>query len=88
MKKLLPVTYFSACLMLLLLRSANAYLDPSVMTYAIQAIAGVAIAVGAVVGIYWRRAKRKVQDKLGIDENAKKEVEGDIEIFDQDDEQK
>lgn len=54
------------------------YLDPSVMTYAIQVVAGVIVAVGAVVGIYWRKARKKVQDKLGIDENAKKEVEDDV----------
>lgn len=29
-------------------------------------------------GVYWRKAKKKVQDKLGIDENAKKEVEEDV----------
>lgn len=60
------------------LTSIKAYLDPSVMTYAIQAIAGVVIAVGAVVGIYWRKAKKKINNTLGIDENAKKEVEEDI----------
>lgn len=54
------------------------YLDPSVMTYAIQVVAGVIVAAGAVIGIYWRKAKKKVQDKLGIDENAKKEVENDV----------
>ena len=54
------------------------YLDPSVMTYAIQVVAGVIVAVGAIVGIYWRKAKRKVQNKLGIDENAKKEVVSDV----------
>ena len=53
------------------------YIDPSVMTYAIQAIAGVVIAIGAAVGIYWRKAKKKVNDKLGIDENRNKEVESD-----------
>ncbi len=53
------------------------YIDPSVMTYAIQAIAGVAIAAGAVIGIIWRKTKKKVNDKLGIDENANKEVESD-----------
>lgn len=58
--------------------TAFAYIDPSVTTYAVQVIAGVAVALGAVVGLYWRRAKKKVQDKLGIDENAKKEVEEDI----------
>ena len=54
------------------------YLDPSVMTYAIQVVAGVVVAAGAVIGIYWRKAKKKMQDKLGIDENAKKEVEADV----------
>ena len=36
------------------------------------------VAVGAVAGIYWRKAKKKVQDKLGIDANAKKSVEEDV----------
>ena len=53
------------------------YIDPSVMTYAIQAIAGIAIAVGAAIGIFWRKAKKKVSNKLGIDENKNKEVESD-----------
>lgn len=53
------------------------YIDPSVMTYAIQAIAGVAVAIGAVFGIYYRKAKKKINNKLGIDENKNKEVEED-----------
>ena len=53
------------------------YIDPSVMTYAIQAIAGVVIAVGAFLGIYFRKAKKKLNNKLGIDENRNKEVESD-----------
>ena len=53
------------------------YIDPSVVTYLIQAVAGVVIAVGAAVGIYLRKAKKKVNDKLGIDENKNKEVETD-----------
>ena len=61
-----------------------AYIDPSVATYAIQVVAGVVVAVGAVVGMYWRKAKKKVQDKLGIDENANKEVEEDIVEFSED----
>ena len=40
--------------------------------------AGVVIAVGAVTGIYWRKAKKKVNEKLGIDENKNKTVEDDI----------
>ena len=54
-----------------------AYIDPSVMTYLIQAIAGLAIAIGAGIGIYFRKAKKKINKKLGIDENRNKEVESD-----------
>lgn len=53
------------------------YIDPSTMTIAIQAIAGVAIAVGAAIGIHFRRAKKKLAEKLNIDENKNKEVEAD-----------
>lgn len=65
------------CGMLVFGRDVSAYIDPSVMTYVIQAVAGIVIAVGAAVGIYFRRAKKKVSDKLGIDENRNKEVESD-----------
>ena len=63
--------------MLLFGANGEAYIDPSVMTYIIQAVAGIIIAVGAVVGIYWRKARKKVSDTLGIDENRNKEVESD-----------
>ena len=63
--------------MIMFTNMVSGYLDPSVMTYAIQAIAGVVIAIGAVAGIYWKKEKKKVSDKLGIDENKNKEVEGD-----------
>lgn len=53
------------------------YIDPSVMAYAIQAIAGIVIAVGAFLGIYFRKIKKKVSKKLGVDENRNKEVESD-----------
>ena len=69
---------FTGCAAMLLFgANGEAYIDPSVMTYIIQAVAGIVIAVGAVVGIYWRRAKKKVNDTLGIDENRNKEVESD-----------
>ncbi len=57
--------------------NGHAYIDPSVMTYMIQAIAGIVIAIGAIVGIYYRCAKKKVSEKLNIDENRNKEVESD-----------
>lgn len=82
------VTYFAVCFMLLFGVNANAYIDPSVITYLIQAIAGVVIAIGAVVGIYWRRAKKKINDKLGVDENRNKEVESDDIIVNETEEKK
>lgn len=74
----MAVTIYSGfCFMLLFGADTYAYIDPSVVTYVIQAVAGVAIAVGAAIGIYWRKAKKKIDDKLGIDENRNKEVESD-----------
>lgn len=75
--KVFGAAYAAFAFMLLFGTNANAYIDPSVMTYLIQAVAGVVIAVGAVIGIYWRRAKKKVNTALGIDENRNKEVESD-----------
>ena len=69
--------YALLCFMMLFGANGLAYIDPSVMTYVIQAAAGVMVAVGAAAGIYWRRAKKKVNEKLGIDENRNKEVESD-----------
>ena len=55
-----------------------AYFDPSVMSYAVQAIAGVAIALGVVFGVVWRKVKRGANKALGRDVNAGKEVEDEI----------
>lgn len=79
--KLMVGLYFAFGFMLLFGENVNAYIDPSVMTYVIQAGAGIVIAVGAAIGIYWRKAKKKLNDKLGIDENRNKEVESDDIIF-------
>ena len=61
--------------MLMFGRNGSAYIDPSVMTYVIQAVAGAVIALGAVIGVYWRKTRKKVQETLGIEE--KKEIESD-----------
>ena len=60
----------------------NCYIDPSVMTYAIQAVAGVVIAVGAVVAIVWRKTKKKVAEKLHLEEKCIKETEEEVELVD------
>ena len=78
MKKVFVKSLLALGFILTFSTTAFAYIDPSVMTYSIQIVAGVVVAVGAVIGIYWRKAKKKVQDKLGIDENANKIVEEDV----------
>ncbi len=76
-KKILVYAGVLTCGMLLFGENGHAYIDPSVTTYVIQAVAGIVVAVGAAVGIYWRKAKKKLNDKLGVDENRNKEVESD-----------
>lgn len=73
--KAASITWVFVAAMLFFGVSGRAYIDPSVMTYVIQAVAGVVIAIGAVVGIYWRKAKKKVQDKLGIEETKEMETD-------------
>lgn len=51
------------------------YVDPSVMTYTIQALAGVAVALSAVLGVALRRTRKAIRRALNIDENAGKEIE-------------
>ncbi len=77
LSKIAQVTFFAAAFAVVFSQTAEAYIDPSVMNYAIQAVAGVIIAVGAAAGIYWRKAKKKIDKSLGIDENRNKEVESD-----------
>ena len=60
------------------------YIDPSVMTYAIQAIAGVAVAIGTVAVLLWRRAKKKVQETLHLDDISAKETEEEVVLVDDD----
>ena len=55
-----------------------AYLDPTVVTYVIQIVAGVIIAGGAVFVILWKKAKKKVAKTLNIDENKNKIKEDEI----------
>ena len=86
MKKILlgaiVAIFFTIGFALLFSINVRAYIDPSVMTYTIQAVAGIVIAIGAGIGIDYRKMKKKVSDKLGIDENRNKEVESDdIEII-------
>lgn len=82
MKKCLKVfkfMYFFTCFFMLLGNTAFAYIDPSAVTYVIQAVAGVLIAIGAACTVYrhkiakfFRKMKKK-QSKKKNKENKEKE---------------
>lgn len=72
------ICIFSVLFALVQVESAYAYVDPSIMTYTIQALAGVAVALSAVLGVAWRRVSKAVYRKFNIDENAGKVVEEDV----------
>lgn len=47
--------YFFACWWVMLSMNAHAYVDPSAVTYVIQAVAAVFVALGAVVAVFRHR---------------------------------
>ncbi len=69
--------FLTAVFTLVMSKCVFAYIDPSVMTYAIQAVAGIVIALGAALGVYFRRARRKISEKMHIEESKNKEFESD-----------
>ena len=77
--KLYGIGYFTL-LFMLLPSMASAYIDPSVTTYAIQAIVGVAVAAGAFFVTYGRRMKKGWMRTLDIDENETRITEAPLEI--------
>ncbi len=62
------------------------YVDPSVVSVAAAAIAGVGAAISAAVIIWWRKAKKKVAEKLHLEEKGIKETEGEVTLIDDDEE--
>ena len=61
LSKIAQVTFFAAAFAVLFSGTADAYIDPSVMNYAIQAVAGVVIAVGAAAGTGERPRRRSTR---------------------------
>ena len=60
---------------------ASAYIDPSVTSYAVQALAGVLVAAGAFFAAYGRKTRRMILKGLGIDDRAGKPQEPEAEIY-------
>ncbi len=82
--KTIRTVFYTLCFAVLLMVPAFAsYVDPSVTTFAIQAVVGVVVVAGAVIGVAWRKAKKKAMNVLHIDENAGKEVEEGLVVYDE-----
>lgn len=78
MKKYFFAYYLLFSLLFFTVDARAAYIDPSVMTYAIQAIAGLAITLGTVAGMYWRKIRKRVFHDSDSD---KKNIESDALVF-------
>lgn len=81
--KRIGIIYFIA-VFVLVPQLAFAYIDPSVTTYAIQAIAGVAVAMGAFFATYGRRFRKKWREMIGVGEDQEKRKEQKLEVYRED----
>ncbi|MBS1371368.1 MAG: hypothetical protein HPZ91_15585 [Lentisphaeria bacterium] len=75
------VLFLAAMLLAFLPFRAHAYVDPSVMSYTVQAVAGALIGLGAVAGIVWRMVKKRAQPVLDLDARRRKETEADVVVW-------
>lgn len=63
--------FFFECGMIMMMKPVHAYIDPSAVTYIIQAVAGVVIAIGALLTIFRHKIaaffkKNKKEEKKEI----------------------
>ena len=71
---------FAVGLVMMFIVPVRAYIDPSVMTYAIQAVAGIIISASMFAGIYWRRIRSFF--KLGRTEQKNNILKDDLSFHD------
>lgn len=69
------LAYFVFFGAMLTMHSASAYIDPATTSYIIQIVAGVFIALGATVAIFWRKISFWFKKKKAIRAAKKKEKE-------------
>lgn len=76
-KSFLKFTYFFLAFSCLFSMTAFAYIDPATTSYLIQIVAGVVIAAGATVGIFWKKIKLTFRQKKmeHLEESLKKKAE-------------
>ena len=70
MKKFLPkaarFVFYLAGSAALLTPTVHAYVDPATTSYVVQIIAGIVIACGTGIGIFWNRMRRKMKKLVWV----------------------
>ena len=87
MKRFVPSTVRFAFYLIgsavILTPTVHAYVDPATTSYVVQIIAGIVIACGTGIGIFWNRMRRKMKKKKEdgadpIPENAERKTQGGV----------
>ena len=73
--KVLAFGYFFSCFFTLFTLHAHAYIDPSAVTYIIQGIAGVLIALGAAFTIFRHKILKFFKSKKKGEEVQEEQIE-------------
>lgn len=68
MKKASLITAYTLGLALIFSTRAEAYIDPATTSYIIQIVVGIVIALGTVVGIYWKKIRGLFKKKNAEEE--------------------
>ena len=77
LNKAVAIGYFSVLMMVMSEIKAYAYIDPATTSYLIQILAGVLIAAGATLGIFWKKIRYyfKEQSIKRLEKKLTKEAE-------------
>lgn len=76
LKKAAFAAYFAFFVLLGTMKTASAYIDPATTSYLLQIVAGVFIAAGATVLIFWRKLTFWFKKKRAIRARKAKEKQG------------
>ncbi|MBR1540026.1 MAG: hypothetical protein IJ629_02450 [Clostridia bacterium] len=83
-KKILFSLYISFCIIFVFTNVCYGYLDPSAMTYVIQVVAAIFIAISTSIGILFYKIKRKFFHKKKNKESTIEEINDETETKDED----
>lgn len=66
------------CASVILTQTCYAYIDPATTSYVIQIAAGVVIALGTAIGIYWNKIKRVFKKKTEEEEPDAAQIKNEL----------